>query len=69
MHEVSRVFLGSNLTSDAPCGSSSTSAPTLTTAPAPTLTLSLPDPHQAATHLQMVVVARPQNLAHPQSQG
>jgi hypothetical protein len=33
MHEVSRIFPGSNLASDAPCGSSSASAPTPTTAP------------------------------------
>jgi hypothetical protein len=29
----------------------------------------LPDPHQAAAHLQMAAVARPQSLAHPQPQG
>jgi hypothetical protein len=36
MHEINRVFPGSNLASDAPYGSSSTSAPT--PAPAPTST-------------------------------
>jgi len=36
MHEVSHVFPGNNLVNDAPCGSSFASAPTPTTAPAPT---------------------------------
>jgi hypothetical protein len=64
MHEVSRVFPGSNLASDAPYGSSSASAPTPTTAPAPTPYLHyvrgpMSASHQVATHLQMDVVARP----------
>jgi hypothetical protein len=35
MHEVSRVFPGSNLASDAPCGNPSASAPAMTLAPTP----------------------------------
>jgi hypothetical protein len=37
MHEVSRIFPGSNLASDAPYGSSSASAPTPTTTPTSTM--------------------------------
>jgi hypothetical protein len=48
MHEISRVFPGSNLASDAPCGSTFVSAPTPTMTPAPTSTARGPlsAPHQ-----------------------
>jgi hypothetical protein len=47
MHEVSRLFPGSNLASDAPCGNSSALAPTPTTvlAPTPALTSTTPGVH------------------------
>jgi hypothetical protein len=55
MHEVSRVFPGNNLVSDAPCSSSSASAATPAPAPAPTSTK--PEVH-CRFHIRLLLIFR-----------
>jgi hypothetical protein len=59
MHEVSRIFPGSNLANDAPYDNASVSAPTLTTtlAPTPASTPITPGVH-CRLHIRLLLIFR-----------